>query len=134
VTGSDPEVMPFDGSHLQVPVKGRKLAYTVHFTSYKAVALSRRESRQRKWLTWPGVTGSDPDVTSFARKSPGRGCEGRKLAYTVHFTSYKAVACSRRSSHDMKWHHVTRWSEVTRKWRHFTGSHLEAAVDGRKLA
>jgi len=32
------------GSHLQVAVEGRKLANTVHFTSYKAVACRRRQS------------------------------------------------------------------------------------------
>jgi len=37
------------GSHLEVAVEGRKLVYTVHFTSYKAVARRRRQSRQRKW-------------------------------------------------------------------------------------
>jgi len=30
------------GGHLEVAVEGRKLAYTVHFTSYKAIARSRR--------------------------------------------------------------------------------------------
>ena len=25
-------------------------------------------------LTWPQVTGHDPEVTSFGRKSPGSGC------------------------------------------------------------
>jgi len=35
-------------------------------------------------ITLPQVTGSDPEVTSFYRKSPGSGLEGRKLAYTVH--------------------------------------------------
>jgi len=48
VTGSDPEVTSFAGSHLEVAVEGLKLAYTVHFTSYKAVARSRRQSRDRK--------------------------------------------------------------------------------------
>jgi len=41
VTGSDPELTSFDGSHLEVAV-GLKLEYTVHFTTYKAVAHRRR--------------------------------------------------------------------------------------------
>ena len=38
----------FTGSHLEVAVEDRNLTYTVHFTSYKAVARSRRQSRDRK--------------------------------------------------------------------------------------
>jgi len=135
------------------------------------------------YVTWPQVTGSDSELTSFDRKSPEscwirqknivyftyhilQGCSSKekitwqemtwcdltqlevtrkwshltgshlkvavevpKLAYTLHFISYKAVA-RRSSSRDEKWHHVT----AHRKWRHLTGSHLEAAVEGRKLA
>jgi len=53
------------------------------------------------------VTESDPEVTSFDRKSPKLVVEGQKLAYTVHFSSYKAVARWRRQSRDRKWRHVT---------------------------
>ena len=42
-------------------------------------------------VTSPQVTESDPEVTSFDRKSPGRDCGGPKLTYTVRFTSYKAL-------------------------------------------
>jgi len=38
VTGSDPEVTSLTGSHLEVAGEGRKLTYTAHFASYKAVA------------------------------------------------------------------------------------------------
>jgi len=114
------------GSHLEVAV-GRKLANTVHFTSYKAVA-RRRQSRARKWRhvtsgdrKWPRsdviITGSHLEVA----------VEDRKLPYTVHFTSYKAVARSRRQSRDRKWRHGTSgdrkwpksyviWAKVTWKW------------------
>jgi len=37
------------GSDLEVAVEGRKLVYTVHLTSYKAVARRRRQSLDRKW-------------------------------------------------------------------------------------
>jgi len=47
VTGRDPEVSHLTGSHLDVAV-GRKLEYTVHFTFYKAVSRSRRQSHDRK--------------------------------------------------------------------------------------
>jgi len=48
VTGSNPEVTPFDRNLLEVTVEGQKLAYTVHFTSSKAVAGRRRQSRDSK--------------------------------------------------------------------------------------
>jgi len=216
-----------NGSHLEVAVEGRILAYTVHFTFYKAVARFRRQSCDRKWrhvtsfdrkwprsdVIWPEVTwngcrrlksgvnctfhflqvvtrrkrqsrdskwrhvtlgdrkwpGSDviwSDVTwnGFRRLKCGVNCtfhflqvvarrgrqsrdskwrhvtsgdrksrhltgchlevavEGRKLAYTVHFSFYKAVARRRRQSRDRKWRHVT---SGDRKWRHFPGSHLK---------
>jgi len=41
-------VTSFDRKSLEVAVEGRKLKYTVHFTSYKAVARSGRESGDRK--------------------------------------------------------------------------------------
>jgi len=115
------------GSRLEVAVGGRKLRYSVHFTSYKAVAHRRRQARDSKWRhvtlnnrKWPGrchLTGSHLEVA----------VEGRKLAYTVHFTSYKPVARTRRQSRDRKWRHVTsgdhKWPgsdvilpEVTWKW------------------
>ena len=48
VTASELEVTLLTGSHLEVAVEGRKLLYTVSFTSYKAVAHRRRQSRDRK--------------------------------------------------------------------------------------
>jgi len=57
-------------SHLKVGVECRKLAYTVHFTSCKAVAHSKRPSRNRKWrhmisgeLKWPRSDVICPKVT-----------------------------------------------------------------------
>ena len=52
-------------------------------------------------VTSPQVT-SDPEVTSFDEKSLEVAVEGRKLAYTVHFTPCKAVARRRRQSCDRK--------------------------------
>jgi len=48
VTGSDLEVTSFDRKSFGSAVEGGKLGYTVHFTFYKAVARSWRESRDRK--------------------------------------------------------------------------------------
>jgi len=85
-------------------------------------------------VTWPQVTGSDPEVTSFDRKSPGRECRRPKTgAYcTFHFlqgcsSQEEAVTWQEMTSRDLM------WPEVTRKWHHFTGSHLEVAIKGRKL-
>jgi len=90
------------GSHLAVVAgEGRKLAYTVHFTSYKAVARLGGSHVTQNDVTSPQVTGSDPEKTSFDLKSPEVAVEGRKLTYTVHFTSYKAVA-RRRQPRDSK--------------------------------
>jgi len=189
-TGSDPEEKSFHRSHLEVAVGGRKLAYSVHFTSYKAVALKRRQNALQEMtshdLRWPKVTWKWRHLTGSHFEV---AVEGRKLAYTAHFTSHKPVARRRRQSRDMKWCHMTsgdckwpkvtlfdrkspgsgcrrpktcvsctfhllqacssqekavtwqemtsrdlRWPEVTRKWRDLAGSHLEVAVEARKLS
>jgi len=82
----------------------------------------------------PQVTGSDPEVTSFDRKSPGTGCRRSKMRVCCEFhllpgcsSNGEAVTWQQMISRDLT------WLEVTRKWRHLTGSHLEVAVEGRKL-
>jgi len=90
------------GSHLELPVEGRKLDYTVSFTCYKAVARRGRQSYGRKWRHMTSGDRKWPGMTSFDRKSPGSGCRRLKVEYTVSFTSYKAVARSGRLSHDRK--------------------------------
>jgi len=65
------------GSHLEMAVEGRKLEYTVRFTSYKAVA-RRRQSRDRKARQ---VTSSDrkwPGSDVIRPESPGSGCRRSK--------------------------------------------------------
>jgi len=119
------EIDSLESAGKWVAVEGRKLAYTVHFTSYKAGSRSRRILHDRKWR----------HVASGNRKWPGRGhltrshlevaVEGWKLVCTVHFTSYKAVNCSRRQSREGKWvawllvtgsdPEVVIWPEVTWK-------------------
>jgi len=74
-------------SHQEVAVEGRKLAYTVHFTSYKAVASSSRQSRDRKCCH---VTSGDrkwPGSHVIWRKSPASGCRRPKtrIYCTFHF-------------------------------------------------
>jgi len=231
------------GSHLEVAVEGRKLGYTVQFTSYKAVARRRRQSRDRKWRhvtsgdgkcpksdcfdwksswsccrrpktgvycrfhflqgcthrrwqtrgrkwchvtsgdqKWPGSEVVSPEVTGSGRRRPKtgvyctfhflQGCssqeeavtwkemtshdlrcpevnqkwrhlsgshlevavEAPKVAYTVHSNFYKAVTHWRRQSREEMTSHDLRRHEVTRKWRHLTGTHLEVAVERQELA
>jgi len=125
---------PLTGSHLEVAVEARKLAYTVHFTSHKVVARRRRQSRDRKWCHMTQVAISDPNVTSFDQKSPGSACRRPKTG--VHCAFHCLQGCSS-PEEAVTWQEMTsrgfRWPVVTRKWRHLTGSHLEVAV-GRKLA
>jgi len=86
-------------------------------------------------VTWPQVTGSDPEVTSFDRKSPRSGCRRLKTRVYCAFDFLQGY-CSQEEA--VTWQEMTsrdlRWPEVTWKWRHLTGSHLEVAVEGSKLA
>jgi len=95
------------GSHLEVAVEGEKLAYAVDFTSHKNVARGRRQSRDRKSRD---VTSGDRKWRHFTGSHLEVAVEGRKLAYTVYFTSSEAEACSRRQSRDRKRRHVT-WGD-----------------------
>jgi len=88
----------------------------------------------RNDVTWPQVTGSDLEVTSFDRKSPGGGCRRPKSGVYCTFHFLQGRSSQGRQSRYRKWRHVTRWPEVTRKWRHLTGSHLDVAVESRKVA
>jgi len=172
------------GSRQEVAVEGLKLAYTVHFTLYKAVARRRRQSRDKKWRHMTSGDRRRPEVTSFDRKSPRSGCRRQKIGVycTFHFLqnccSQEEVTWQEMTSRDLRWPEVTsfdwkspgsgcrrpktgvyctfhflqgcstqeeavtwqemtsrdlRWPEVTRKWRHLTGSYLEVVVEGRKL-
>jgi len=86
-------------------------------------------------VTWLQVTASDLEVASFDRKSPGSGCGGPKTG--EHSTFHFLQDCSSQEE-PVKSQEVTsrglRWPEVARKLHHMTGSHLEVAVEGWKLA
>jgi len=87
------------------------------------------------YVTWFQVIGSDPELTSFDRKSPGSGC--RRPNTGEYCTFHFLQGCSSQEE-AVTWQEMTscdlRWPEVTRKRRHLIGSHLEVAVEGRKLA
>jgi len=121
------------GSQLEVAAEGRKLTYTVRLTSYKAVARRRQSldrkrrhvaSGDRKWL---GSYVIWPEVTKRLWK-PGNCRILCVWLPTRLLLSGGAVTWQEMTSRDL------RWPEVTQKWRHLTGSHLEVAVEGRKLA
>jgi len=85
-------------------------------------------------VTRPQMIGSDPEVMSFDRKSPGSGSRRLKTGVycTFHFLQGRssweeAVTWLEMTSRDL------RWPEGTRKWHDFTRSHLEVAVESRKL-
>jgi len=103
-----------------------KTFYTLHFTSCKTVARSRTDShRTENYVTWPQVSGSDLEVTSFDRKSPGSGYRNHEthVYCTFHF---KAVAQGGRQSRDRKCHVTSgyrkspgsdvTWPKVSWKW------------------
>jgi len=126
VIGSDLEVSRLTGSHKEVAVNGHKLAYTVRLTSYMAVARRGRQARDRKCHVtssdrkWPGSALSD-------RKSPRSGYRRSKTGVysALDFlqgcsSPEEAVTWQEMTSHDL------RLPEVTRKWRHLTGSHLRS--------
>jgi len=123
------------GTHLEVAGEGRKLAYTVHFTSYKAVACRRRQSRDGNRRHMTSGDRKWPKVTSFDRKSPRNGCRRPKTGVycTFHFLQgcnwkEEAVTWQERTSRDLM------WPEVTRRWHHLTGNELELTEESRKLA
>jgi len=84
-------------------------------------------------ITWPLVTGKDPEVTSFYRKLPAGGCRGPKSCIICAFDFLQGCC----SQEEVTWHEMTsrdlKCPEVTRKSRHLTGSHPEMVVMGWKL-
>ena len=56
-------------------------------------------------VTWPEVTGSDPELMSFDRNSPGRCC--RRPISQVLGTFEHLQGCNSEVSCDRNWHHVT---------------------------
>jgi len=122
------------GRLLEVAVEDRKLASFLRLTSYKTVARRRRQSRCSKWRHMTSGDRKWPGSDSFARKSPGSGFSGPKTGIFAAF--YYLQGCS---SHEeaVMWQEITstdlRWPVMTHKWRNLAGSHLELAVEARKL-
>ena len=118
----------FTGSNLQVAFEGRELAFCVYLSSYRAVTRRRRQLRDSKWHHVTSNDRNGPKAMSFDRRSPGSGCRSKtRVLWMFELLQDVAVTWLEMTSHNLT------WMELTRKWRHFTGSHLEVAVEGRKL-
>jgi len=130
-----PEVTSFDRKSLEVPVEIQKLAYTVHFASYKAVARGGGSDVTGNEVTWPQVIGSDTEVTSFDLISAGSGC---RMPKTPVYSTFHFLQSCRSMEEAVTWQEMMssdlRRPKVTRNWRKLTGSLLEVGVQGQKLA
>jgi len=79
------------GSHLEVAVEGENFIYcTFHFL--QGCVSQEQAVTDRNDITSPQVTGSDPEVTSFERKSPGSGC--RRPRTPLYCTFHNLRVCS----------------------------------------
>jgi len=89
--------------------ESEKLAYTVHFTSYRAVARRRRHSLHRKWRHVSSGDRSDSEVTSFDRKYPGSGCRrpNWRILYISPTRHLLAGGGSHVTGNDVAWPQVT---------------------------
>jgi len=104
------------GRHLEVAAESRKLVYTMHFTSCKAVDHSIRQSRDWKWRH---VTSDDrkwPGSVVTCRKTPGSGFGSPKTRVYCTFHFLQGCSPGRMQSRDRKWRHVMsgdwKWPEV----------------------
>jgi len=134
VIRSDPEFTSFDRSS---PWRGckRPKAHILYICLFTMRSLTGGGSHvTANHVTWPQVTRSDPEVTSFDRKSPWSGC--RRPKTRVYCTFHFLQGC-RLQEEAVTWQQMTscdlRWPEVTRKWSNLTECHLEVAVEGQKL-
>jgi len=111
------------GSHPEVSIGGQKLGFRVHLCFETAVTRRRWQSRGLKWLTWPHVTGSDPEVTSFDRKSPRSGCRRPKTRLLGAFILLQDC-----NSQEV----AVTWPGNYITWPHVTASDLEVTSFDRK--
>jgi len=135
VTASDPEVASFDRKS---PGSGcRRLKTGV----YCAFHFLQGCSSQEEAVTWQKITSRDLRWSKVTRKWRHlteviwNGCRTPKTG--VYCTFHFLQDCSSQKD-SITWQEMTSrdlsWPEVTRKGCHFTGCHLEVAVEGRKLA
>jgi len=113
-------------SNLEVAVGQNPRTLYIHFLqgcSSQEEAFMWQEMTSRD-LRWPEATRKWRHLT---RSYLEVAVEYQKLAYAIHYSSYKAVARRKRQLRDKKWRPVTSgdrkwpasdviWLEVTRKW------------------
>ena len=102
VTGSNPEVTSYSGSYLEVAVEGLKAIFWVRLSSYRAELAGGGNHVRGNDLVGLHVTGRDPEVTSFARKSPESACRSPKAKFWVRLSLFRAVTRSWWQSRDRK--------------------------------
>jgi len=126
VTGIDPEMTWFQRKSPVSGCRRPKAKFWVRLSSYRAVTRRRWQSRGRKWSHVTPRDRSDPEVTSYHRKSPGSGC--RRPISQVLGAFELLQGCN--SEVAVTWQEMTHVTPRYRKWRYLTGSHLEVAVEG----
>jgi len=132
VTGTDPEVMSFDRKSPASGCRKPKTGVCWIFDFLQDC------SSQEEAVTWEEMTSRDlrcrkwPEGTSFHWKSSGSGCKSPKTDVYCAFDFLQG--CSSQEDADT-WNGMSfhlKWPEVTRKWCHLTGSHLQVAVESLK--
>jgi len=118
------------GNQLEVAVDGQKLVLCTF-------ELLLGCNTEEVGITWQKVTSRNltwPEVTSFHRKTLEVAVGGRKFAFGVCLSSYRAVTRRRWQWRDKKCHvnlHDWKLPAIDIIW---PGSHLEVAIDSQKLA
>jgi len=136
MTGSKPEVTSFDRKSPGSGCRGPKTRVYCEFhflqgCSSHGEAVTGPEMTSRD-LRWPEVTRKRCHLTGSHLK-----VALKRLKSRVYCEFHFLQGCS---SHGVvvTWQEMTsrdlRLPAVTRKWLHLTGSHLEVALEGKKLA
>jgi len=129
-----PEGASFDRKRPGSGSRRPKTGVYCAFNFLQGLACRKRKSRTGNDVMWPQMTGSNLEVMSFDRKSPGSEC--RRLKTCVYSAFDFLLGCSSQEE-AVTWQDMTsrdlRWQEVIRKWCNLSGSHLEVAVEGQKL-
>ena len=94
MTGSDPQLTSLDRN---LPGTGCRRPISQVLGTFKLI---QGCNSQEVAVMGPDVTGSNPEETSFNRKSPGMAVEGLQVKFWIRLSSYRAVTRSRWQSRD----------------------------------
>jgi len=124
----DPEVTWFDRKS---PGSGCRRPIRQVLGSFELLQSCNSQEDAHTWQEMTSRGPPWPEVTSLDRKSPGSGC--RRRISQVLGTFEPLQGCNLQVVAVM-WQEITSsdptWPEVTQKWRHLTGCHLEVAIEG----